>query len=202
MRSLSALGDLIVVNGLFLLCSLPVVTIGPAFCAVSKVLYDLSEYRCNSVSKAFFAAFKTNFKAAFVAWCGALLCFALLAVHLFMAFSAEAGMLQTILLCMCVLVLFFLLASLAWLFPLMARYENTLFQHLKNAVLLSLGRFPRTVVMVLLNSIPAALLLFAPAAFFYLIPFWVLVGFAAIFRLDMLILKPVLNHLDRLSPAA
>lgn len=195
MRSLSALGDLIVVNGLFLLCSLPVVTIGPAFCAASRVLYDLSEHRCNSVLKSFFAALKTNFKAAFVAWCGALLCFALLAVHLFMIFSGKAGTLQTVLLCVWVLVLFLLLAILAWIFPLMARYENTLSQHLKNAILLSIGSFPRTLVMVLLNSIPAALLLFAPAAFFYLIPFWVLVGFAAIFHVDTLVLKPMFRQL-------
>lgn len=202
MRLLSALGDLIVVNFLFLLCSLPIVTIGPALSAASRVMYDLSEHRCHSVPKTFFAAFRANFKASLGVWCVAALCFALLAVHLFMIFSGEAGALQTALLCVWMFVLLALAAVLSYLFPLIARYENSLPQHLRNAVFLAIGRFPRTVVMVLLNGFPAVFLVLAPAVFFYLVPFWVLFGFAAIFHLDMRILKPIFNQLDRRSPAA
>lgn len=199
MRFLSAMGDLIIANLLFLICALPVITIGPALSAVSKVMYELSEHTCDNVPKTFFAAFKANFKAALIAWFVAIVCFALLAVHLFLITSIKPGSLQTILLCIWVFVLLFLTAILSYLFPLISRYENTLFQHLRNAMLLSVGRFPRTLLMILLNIFPIILFVLVPAVFFYLIPFWVLIGFACVFRLDMLVLKPLFKKLDQLS---
>ena len=94
------------------------------------------------------------------------------------------------------LLTFLALAILAYLYPLMIRYQNTLREHLHNAMILCIYKFPKTILMVVLHALPFALALLLPTAFLYTILFWVLMGFALIPLADVIILKPVFEELE------
>ena len=49
-----------------------------------------------------------------------------------------------------------ILAAAGYVFPLIARYENSLRQHLLNALILAVAKLPRTLCIVVLNALPAA----------------------------------------------
>lgn len=202
MRTLAAAGDLMIANLLFLICAFPIVTAGPALSAVYSVMHGLLEHNCDSVAKSFFIAFRKNFRVSLVAGCISIFCLCVMAADLWFLIETTIPDLLTIIffgIWICIFII--LISVLSYLFPLISRYENSLIQHIRNAALLSISQLFRTVVIILLNTFPVVLLLFLPPVFLYLTPFWILIGFAGIFRLDILVLKPIFNQLDELSQA-
>ena len=198
LSALSSLGDLIILNALFLVFSLPVFTIGASFTSAFYVAHSLSIHSCSGVIKEYLFAFKSNFKQSSLIWCFSLPLFLLLGLYYLLAISNSYSSMHhwlLLLLVICIL----LLAILCYVFPLIGRYRNTLKDHLKNAIILAISNFPRTILLMLICLIPVMLLLVSPGLFFYALPFWVLVGFAVLIKLSVVVIKPVLNQLDQLS---
>ncbi|MGN0977469.1 MAG: YesL family protein [Faecousia sp.] len=148
MRALSTVADLIILNLLTLLCSLPIVTAGAAIIAMNAVSIRIIRNEDGNLLKDYFHAFAANWKKGTALWLLALLCAVLLIADYFAA-KAYISMLCPVIAAMGVLVL-----TLAiYAFALLARYENTLGGTLKNAVSLAVGFFPRTLGMVLFTLI-------------------------------------------------
>jgi len=61
--------------------------------------------------------------------------------------------------------LIFLGVTLVWVFILQSRYENTLWNTLKNAFLMFVYRFIPSVVMLILTVVPLVLAVFLPSLF-------------------------------------
>ena len=73
----------------------------------------------------------------------------------------------------------FLTALLSYLFPLLARYENTFSRHLSNAVRLALANLPVTFLLTAVNLLPLLICFLIPSALGVVFAFWLLFGFAA-----------------------
>ncbi len=82
---LNKMADLILLNLIFLLCCIPVVTIGPAITALYAVSLRSVRYGDGYVIQTFFRSFKQNFKQSFVAGMIGLLFVCLLVIDLFLA---------------------------------------------------------------------------------------------------------------------
>ena len=65
---LNKLGDIVIANLLFILCSIPVITIGPALTALYHCMMRTVKGNNNGTTRTFFRAFKENFKQATVIW--------------------------------------------------------------------------------------------------------------------------------------
>jgi len=193
--ALSHLGDLIILNALFILFSLPVITIGCSMTAAFRVAIKLADKSCGHVTKEFFSGFKANFRQATPVWCVSMLVFALLWLYYAMAAGSEGGVMRLWLLGAAVIAIF-TLAVLCYLFPLISRYENSLSRHIKNAAILAVCNLPRTLVMMVLCLFPVVLFLMYTGIFFYLFPFWLLFGFAAIISLNAAIMLPVMKKIE------
>ncbi len=196
MQFFTTVADLIVLNLLLILCSFPIMTIGPAISAACRVSMQLPDGLPGSVSHTFFAAFRKNFRKSITVWLIALLLFGMLTAHYALILLLDAGMAKTLLLMVFCLVVYGLFALLSYLFPLIMRYDNVLWRHVRNSALLTVAWLPQTPIMVALNALPLVMILLLPSIFFYLLPFWFLIGFSAILRLNMRILKPLFKKLD------
>lgn len=196
LRFMARVGDLIALNALFLLCSLPLVTIGPSAVVMIKVIQGYATGTEPKMIRTFFRAFRKNFKQATLVWCALAAVLAILGYNLALISANFAGSAAFALECAMGVVLFAVLGVAAYVFPLIARYENTLPQHLANALVLCVGRLPRTLVMVLLNALPFLVLYFSTTLFLYSIALWVLIGFAGICFLDCLLLRGVLRKIE------
>ena len=80
---LNKMADLILLNLIFLLCCIPVVTIGPAITALYAVSLRSVRYGDGYVIQTFFRSFKQNFKQSFVVGMIGLLFVCLLVIDLF-----------------------------------------------------------------------------------------------------------------------
>lgn len=188
MTSLSHLGDLVLLNFFFLLTCLPVFTIGAAVTALYTVNFrNLKEWEHGLI--AYFKAFRDNFKQATVIWLILLLiggC-TLFDVMLFRQLTGALHYLYVPSIILFVLVIF----TASYAFPLLSQFNNGNKQTMKNALLLSLGYLPRSLLIAVLNAIPFMflafdLLLFMNAAFL-----WVFLYFSAIAYFNTLLLKKV-----------
>ena len=69
---LNKLGDIIVANLLFLVCCIPIITIGPALTALYHCMLRTVKGNNNGTTKTFFRAFKENFRQSLIVWLGLL----------------------------------------------------------------------------------------------------------------------------------
>ena len=143
MRTLSMLADLIILNLLTILCCLPVVTGGAAFTALAGASLRLIRQEDDSVLRDFFRDFKANFKKGTLLGLLFLLAAGILALD-YLAALAYVPQLRAVIIAFALM----LLSVAFYAFALNARYENTLWDTIKNAAKLAVAFFPRTLVML------------------------------------------------------
>ena len=158
---LRTLFDLIVLNLLWIFCSLPIITIGPASSALCYV--ELKLVRDDPVSpfRAFFTAFKRDFRQSFVMGLLGLLGVLIAFVDFRYALS-QTGSFRTVFLIVSSLVSMVVGAYWAWVFALEASYENTLSGTIKNAFSLAFVEPARTLRIWIAFAVPVLAFLFLP----------------------------------------
>lgn len=195
MSALIYIGELILLNVVYVLCCIPIVTIGAATAAMYKVTLDNVNGYSGAVIKRFFLAFKENFVKATIEW------LIMLAVAVFLYFDFQIITQTTFSLIhlveiVFIIVLFLYLPTLCFVFPIQAYYENTVAKNLKNAVALGMAKFPQSILLILLNFFPVILLIVNITAFFYVIPFWFVIGFSATNQISAYLLRRIFKKLN------
>ena len=176
MRFLSRVFDLLMLNLLLDFLCLTIVLIGSVITSLYSLSFKMMYQEEDEVLKPFFRGIRDNIVPSFPA---TLLLFVdvLLIAVCHEALFAEVLLFSPILLIGLVIVALLLTALLSYLFPLIARFENTFPRHLGNAVRLALANLPVTCLVTLVNLLPYLSLVLFPQNG-YLIGFWVLIGIA------------------------
>lgn len=175
-RALSTAGDLILLNLLLLLSALPVVTLGAGIVAsYAHVLRIVRGQETGFPYKTFWQDFKKAFRTATPAWLLWLLWALLVAGDYYFAVYASSPP-NRFFMVFSILMAALLLFVGAWLFPLIARFENTLVGHVRNAALMAVGAFPKTLLAVAVQLVFLALPLFLPSLYYYFGWLWVMFG--------------------------
>lgn len=155
------LADLMVLNVLTVILSLPLLTAGTAFTAMHYALYKLSKDEDASVVKDYFRGFAQNFWKSTVLW----VIFAVVAAVLvgdYYYFTRVSIQKNTIGIVLLVFGVVIWLVSFTWGLILQARYENGVRETLKNSLIVGVSQVKYTVPILLLKLIPLVLLFFVP----------------------------------------
>lgn len=189
MQAMSRVCDLLVLNILFLLCCIPVFTIGPAVTALYTVCFRFDTDREQGTVKSFLSAFRSNFRQATVLWLILLVCGGSALANIFL-FRFLAGPARY---CGLLFGLLFVIALLtgSYAFPLLSRFRNDTRSTLKNAFALSIGFLPRSLLMAAINAFPFFLIFCNLYLFLQTGFIWVCVYFSASGYINSLILKPI-----------
>ncbi len=182
-RTISKLVDLIWLNIIFIIFSLPVVTIGASVTALMSVTMKMARDREGYMWAGFWKSFKENFKQSTIIWIIMILVATVLGTDIYFFYSNTAGyakfllafMLGISLVCLCIA---------TYIFPLQAQFENTIKQTLKNALLMAIRHLPWTILIVVILGISAVLI-------------WLFVGIAIFFGfgLTAFVLSFIFNHI-------
>ena len=160
-RFMYAMADLLILNLLWLLCSLPILTVGPATCALFSVTLKIAKDEPVQTLREFFSAFRSNFKQAFVLGIVGLFSAAVVYADAVYAFSVE-GKLKILFCIVAGIVAAVLLTYICYVFALQAKFENSIKAHIKNAFLLAFCAPGKTVLMWIILSVPVLLIVFLP----------------------------------------
>ena len=177
-RFLTKTCDLLFLNIMFVLSCVTIVFSGAAVTSVYAVTLKMIRGQDYAPIKGFLRALRENFLPSFSATILLFLDVTLLAV-LRAALYAETLLMPPTLFVLLAIITILLTALLSWLFPLLARFENTFSRHLNNAVRLSLVNLPVTFLLTTVNLLPLLLCLLIPPSLGVVFAFWLLFGFAA-----------------------
>ena len=139
--------DLMVLNLLTVVCSIPIVTIGASYTAMHYVLLKIYRNEEGAIVKHFFHAFKTNFKKATIIWVAYLTAAAVITVNYLCIVKPTMGtnlLIVAVLLVVAAVGIF----SLNWALILLSRYENTIKNTLKNGYVVGIGNLLKSILMV------------------------------------------------------
>lgn len=182
-RALNKFVDSIYASLLWLLCSIPIFTIGASTSALYYTVHKSIRGGREYVGRSFFKAFRENFKQATLSWLVYLLIVFVLSFDLsFMRQMLKAGSNLGMFYYVFLVAIVFVVGWGCYLFPYVARFQNTVKASLKNAVLLEIRHLPWSLLLILL---------FAASAFFIwlILPLIFLLPCMLCFAFDLILEK-------------
>lgn len=140
--------DLVKINLLWLLFSLPVVTIGASTVAAYSVLLKMVDDEEGYVARAFVKAFQKNWKQGIPM--GIIFLVASYALYLDYEINRVSEEGSLILIIIGIISAFVIVMALIYSFPLLARYENSIAATIQNSMEIARRYFARTLLIVVL----------------------------------------------------
>lgn len=181
MRFLSRVADLMILNILVLVTSIPVITIGASFTAMHYVLIKMVRNEETYIVKMYFKSFKENFVQSTIEWIIIMLIGGVFAGDYFV-FVRSGHEFSTVFMISVLTVFVLFLMSVMYVFPLQARFYNKISKTLKNAFLIMILNFPKSILMIVMYALPVVLFFISDFAVPFLIMFGVSVpGLGAVY---------------------
>ncbi len=177
MRFLARIGDLLLLNLIFVISCIPVITAGSAISALYAVAMKLVRGDEPSVIKDYVKAFVMNFKEATAVFIILAAAGGLLFVDFRFIGLIGGGMYQALKLLLGVILGIWLLI-LQYVFPYIGRFRSSVLQSLKNALFLSAAHIPSTVMLLGMSIGLFVITLYTSRTFVVGTILWTLFGFA------------------------
>lgn len=91
------------------------------------------------------------------------------------------------------------IATESWLFPLHARFSNTIKNSIYNAFCCAISGIPKTLCAMIIKASPLLLFIFAPSALIYLLPFLITIWFSLSNQLTWILYSKKISSLEELA---
>lgn len=181
-KFLSTLANIVIINILWLITVIPVITFGPATEAAIYTLTKVYKGEDSKLIRKYFKEFRDGFKKNMAAGLIVLISAAVVAMDLFIFYnllksydySGSKEMIKII--GIAFVILYIILFS--FFMPLMATFENSIRQNLKNSLLLGVRRFYIALPMGLITFIPLMIFLYDQQFFMKIFMLFLMLGFA------------------------
>lgn len=161
---LSKMADLMWLNILTMVCCIPIITAGASLTALNYMALKIVRGEECYITKGFFKSFKDNFRQSTIIWCFFLLVAAVIGTDYRIMMNTELGeskVMKILIIAAAALVLF----TFMFVFPVQAKFVNSVRRTIWNAFVFSVFQFPRTALMVVLYVIPFVIWYFFPYIF-------------------------------------
>ncbi len=158
-KGLTKAGDFLILGFLMVVFSLPVITIGASVTAAFYVALKLVRDEEGYVFKGFIKSFKENFKQGFLIELivGVLGLFIIEDIRICMYWAEGGNSLARLAMYVFFGIALVLIAVITYVFPMLAKFNNTVIGTLKNALIISMHHLGQTFVMLLATGILVAI---------------------------------------------
>lgn len=160
-KFMDAFGNVFALNIFFVLFSIPVVTIGASLTAMYSVCLKLANNEEPHLWQAFVGAFKSNFKKATIAWLILIAAFVVLWGDNMLINTVDGGI-SKFYTFVSVIETVLLVVVIPFLFPLIAKFDNTIGNYFKNSILMAIGNLGSWIKVALIWFAPTVLSLRYP----------------------------------------
>ena len=162
-KTLTKAGDFIILTLLAMVCSIPVITIGASLTAVFYAALKMARDEEGYVWKEFFKSFKQNLKQSILIELilAAFAAILLVDINVCAKWAADGGGTLVQLLMFAAIGILIVLAAVVlvektvvfqtvlYVFPVLAKFDNTVFATIKNALVLCMHHLPQTISMMI-----------------------------------------------------
>ncbi|MCI9074910.1 MAG: YesL family protein [Dorea sp.] len=196
-RALSRVSDLILLNILWIICSLPVVTIGASTTALYSVMLKMAANEEGYILRGFLGGFRKNWKQSTMVWMVLLLTGAVIGADFMIVRRMPGGLGSAGMVLTGAAALIYLI-EIVFVFPLIAKFENTTLHMMKNAILIPAARFPFMALVMLLIGMCIALTFLNTMTILAGAVIWCLIGVSLLAYANSFLLlgmfRPFLNR--------
>ena len=147
MQFISKIFDLVMLNLIFVLSCIPVITVGASLSALYYVSLKILRGEDPYIWRNFWKAFRQNFKQSTIVWVLYLLIIAFVGMDFYIINSQDTMLFAVIRICLWV-VCAVLLSMFLYVFPIISHFVCTTKQVLKNAAFMAIGHLPYTIVLL------------------------------------------------------
>jgi len=154
-RGMTKVADFIILGILVLVFSIPVITIGPALSAAYYVALKEIKNEEGYVVKDFWKAFKLNFRQGFIIELVTFGAAGLLYYDLSITYKwahVEQSVYANFLFYILIAFLVIIAASVIYIFPMLAKFNNKTIKLIINSVVMAMRHFPQTIIMLVING--------------------------------------------------
>lgn len=192
---LGKITNIVILNLLFIISCLPVITIGASITALYYVAMQMVKEEETYIVKEFIKRFKENFKISTLVWCIMLIIGSVLAVDLYASTLISNKIISNILKLVFTMISIIYIFALTYVFPIISKFENTVKNTIINSILLSVQSLPYTVIMVILNLSPLLLINLFSSYWGQIIFFYTVIGFGIIIYMNSIFFEKIFNKL-------
>lgn len=152
-RFIGKFWDIIILSILWMVCSIPIFTIGASTTAMYYVTLKLVRDEDGYTFRSFFKSFKENFKQATIIWLIFLVVGILLGFDLFFFLKMFVGSetVKTVMLAVFIAMLFVYLAMFTYVFPLQSRFVNPVKRTIFNSFFMSIRHVFQTIGILVID---------------------------------------------------
>lgn len=163
-KFMQSLWDILKLNFMWIIFCIPIVTIGGSTIAAFSVLLRMSEDQEGNVIKDFWKAFKENWKQGIFIGLLPPICFEAVFLDFQLYNAVENGGLGILIVgCFSAYIFIF---CLIYVFPLLARYDNTVINSIKNSFRIGMKFFGRTFLLLVIIAVEVLIIFWNPTTKF------------------------------------
>ncbi len=161
MQGLGKAADLMLLNILAMFCCIPIFTAGASMTALHYMSLKIVRGEECYIIRGFFKSFKQNFKQATIIWLLILLALLILVGDFYIMQNSEIEF-HIVLKVIIGIVGLIIIFTATYVFAVLAKFDNTIKRTIKNALIMSLLQFPKTILMIIMALVPIAIAAFFP----------------------------------------
>lgn len=160
--AMSKVADLFILNIVFVICCIPIVTIGPAMTALFYVTMKMARDSESYIIRSFFHSFKQNLKQGILVHLILMLCTGIIIGDYMIIRQSAASYVPVYRIFLMALTLIFYFVYL-YIYPILAKFENSIKNTFRNSLLMSIRHLPQTILILIVSALPIAILLIPDA---------------------------------------
>lgn len=153
------LADLFLLNVAFVICCIPIVTIGPALSAMFYVTMKMVKNEESYIFRSFFHSFKQNLKQGIIIHLILLVIGVILLGDFYITARMAPSTTITVLRVLLLAISIFYFMVYLYVYPVLAKFYNSIKHTFRNSILMAIRHLPQTVIMSVVALSPLALLL-------------------------------------------
>jgi len=161
LKTIGKIGDVVYLSVFWLLCSLPVFTIGASTTALYYALNKVVRHNRGYSWSEFFQSFKANFKQSTIIW------FIVIGIYLIGIADCYFARIFFNTVPLAIVFIIFVTMWVVYIFPYVARFGNTTQAILKNCALIAIANFPRTILLFLLLVVSLLVFFIVPCGMMF-----------------------------------
>jgi uncharacterized membrane protein YesL len=163
MDYLTTTAQFIALNFIFIICCIPIVTIGPALAALYQVIMRETRGEHGYLIRKYLQHFKEMFLQSFLT---SILLGAIVLLLLFnvVFWNHMEGIIANIFIVLVYIMLLAAVCTVIYVFPLMARFKNGFFQTIKNAYYIALTNPIDTIKLLVIHALVITILYYFPSS--------------------------------------
>lgn len=191
---LGKVSNIVILNLLFLISCIPIITIGTSITATyfvaMKIVRDEEAY----IVKEFIIRFKENFVKSTKIWFIMIATGIVLGFDYYISSLISNGLMKSTLQLSLTIVSIIFVFVLTYVFPITSKFENTIKNTIINSILISIKHLPQTILMVIINLSPIILIFILDTYWANILFLYTAIGFGAMAYINSILFNKIFEQ--------